>query len=147
MTHPTSLPLGAGRWLASWVVTAAAFGVVDGLWLGIIAKGHYERAFGSLLADPANPPAAAAFYIIYTLGITYFATAPGLRGSSIRIAAIQGAALGVVAYAAFNLTGLAVLEGYPAGIVPLDMAWGTLATSSAAAAATAVARPRRAARR
>lgn len=143
MTDTTNPPPGAGRWVAGWAVTAAVFGVLDGLWLGVIAQGTYDRAFGPLLADPANVPAAVAFYVIYTLGITHFATGPGLRGSSIRTAALQGAALGVVAYAAFDLTGLAVIEGYPAAIVPLDMAWGTLATAVSAAVAVAVLRGRR----
>lgn len=143
MTDATNHPLGVGRWVAGWAATAGAFGLLDGVWLGVIAKGTYDRAYGSLLADPVNVPAAVAFYGIYTLGVTHFATAPGLRAGSIRTAALQGAALGVVAYAAFDLTSLAVIEDYPARIVPLDMAWGTLATSVAAAAATALLRGRR----
>lgn len=146
MTETTNHGLSAGRWVAGWAVTAAAFGVLDGIWLGVIAQSTYDSAFGPLLADPANVPAAVAFYVIYTLGITHFATAPGLRGRSIRTAALQGAALGVVAYAAFDLTSLAIIEDYPAGIVPLDMAWGALATATAAAVATAVLRTRRATR-
>lgn len=146
MTDTTSPRSSVGRWVAGWAVTAAAFGVLDGVWLGVIAQGTYASAFGSLLADPMNGLAAAAFYVIYTLGITHFATAPGLRGRSIRTAALQGAALGVVAYAAFDLTNLAVIEGYPAVIVPIDMAWGALATSLSAAAATAVLRTRRSTR-
>lgn len=143
MTVTTDRPLGVGRWVVGWAATAGAFGVLDGVWLGVVATGTYERAFGPLLADPVSVPAAVAFYGIYTLGVTHFATAPGLRTRSIRTAALQGAALGVVAYAAFDLTSLAVIEDYPARIVPLDMAWGTLATSVAAAAATALLRGRR----
>lgn len=142
MTATTNPPLGARSWLAGWAMTAIAFGVLDGAWLGVIAQGTYQSAFGPLLADPMNAPAAAAFYVIYTLGITHFATAPGLRSRSIRTATLQGAALGLVAYATFDLTSLAVIEGYPVGIVPIDMAWGAFATSAAAAAATAVLRGR-----
>lgn len=138
MTATTTPPLGARPWLAAWAMTAIAFGVLDGVWLGVVAQGTYERALGPLLADPMIAPAAATFYAIYTLGITHFATAPALRSRSIRSAALQGAALGVVAYATFDLTNLAVIEGYPAGVVPIDMAWGAVATSIAAAAATAV---------
>lgn len=136
-------PLRAGRWVVGWAATAAAFGALDGAWLGAVAKGTYDRAFGPLLADPVNVPAAAAFYGIYTLGVTHFATAPGLRERSVRTAALQGAALGLVAYATFDLTSLAVIKDYPARIVPLDMAWGTVATSAAAAVATALLRGRR----
>ena len=32
---------------------------------------------------------------------------------------------GLVTYATWDLTSLAVIEGFPVGIVPIDMAWGT----------------------
>lgn len=144
MKDATTAParLGAGRWLGGWAVTAAAFGALDALWLGLVARDTYQRTLGPLLADPVNTPAAAAFYGIYTLGITNFATSPGLRTRSVGQAAAQGAALGLVAYATFDLTNLAVLEDYPASIVPIDIAWGTAATAAAAAAATALLRRR-----
>ena len=41
-------------------------------------------------------------------------------------------------FATFDLTSLSVIEGFPAGMVPIDIAWGTIATSVAAAAATAL---------
>ena len=139
----TSPRLGAGRWLASLAATGAAFGALDALWLGVLAKDKYASSFGSLMADPVNIPAAAAFYGIYTVGLTHFATAPGVAAGSIGRAAGQGAALGLVAYAAYDLTSLAVIDGFPADVVPLDLAWGALASSSAAALATAVVRGRR----
>ena len=44
------------------------------------------------------------------------------------VAALGGFLFGLVAYATWNLTNLAVLKGFPASIVPIDMAWGSLAT-------------------
>lgn len=132
--------LGAGRWLASLAATGVAFGALDALWLGVLAKEKYASSFGSLMADPINVPAAAAFYGIYTVGLTHFATAPGVASGSIARAAGQGAALGLVAYAAYDLTSLAVIEDFPADVVALDLAWGTVASATAAALATAVLR-------
>ncbi|WP_202879539.1 DUF2177 family protein [Serinicoccus kebangsaanensis] len=134
--------LGAGRWLASLAATGVAFGALDALWLGVLAKEKYASSFGSLMADPVNVPAAAAFYGIYTVGLTHFATAPGVASGSVARAAGQGAALGLVAYAAYDLTSLAVIEGFPADVVPLDLAWGAVASGVAAAVATAVLRRR-----
>ncbi|WP_010145979.1 DUF2177 family protein [Serinicoccus profundi] len=132
--------LSPGRWLASLAATGVAFGALDALWLGVLAKEEYADSFGSLMADPINVPAAAAFYGIYTVGLTHFATAPGVASGSIARAALQGGALGLVAYAAYDLTSLAVIEGFPADVVGLDLAWGTVASAAAAAVATALLR-------
>lgn len=136
-------PLSPGRWLAGLGVTAAAFGALDGVWLGVIARETYQDLLGPLLADPMNGVAGAVFYGIYTVGVTHFATAPGLASRSVRRAAGQGAALGLIAYSTFDLTNLAVLEGYPVQMVLIDIAWGTVATSAAAAVATAILKGRR----
>jgi uncharacterized membrane protein len=51
---------------------------------------------------------------------------------------------GLAAYAAFDLTALAVLRDFPAGIVPVDLTWGVVLTASVSAVgyrvATALAR-------
>ena len=46
------------------------------------------------------------------------------------IAVVAGAVLGLVAYATWNLTNLAVLDGYPSGSVLYDLAWGTVGTAA-----------------
>lgn len=135
--------LSPGRWLAALAATGAAFGVLDALWLGVLAKDRYAESFGPLLADPVNVPAAAAFYGIYTLGLTHFATAPGVASRSVGTALGQGAALGLVAYAAYDLTSLAVIDGFPADVVLMDLAWGAFASATSAGVAAAIVRPRR----
>jgi uncharacterized membrane protein len=128
------------RWVGRYAVAAAAFGVLDGLWLGIVARPLYDAQLGSLLAVRPNVLAAVAFYVIYVFGITYFATGPALAEESSRRALISGGVLGFVAYATWDLTSLAVIEGFPASIVAVDLAWGTVATALAAAVTYAVCR-------
>ena len=137
-TELTHTRLTRARWIAALAATGVAFGILDGVWLGFVAKDTYAALAGDLMASPANLPAAAGFYLIYTVGVTHFATAPGVAEGSVRKAALQGAALGFVAYSTFDLTSLSVIEGFPAAMVPIDIAWGTIATSIAAASATAV---------
>lgn len=48
---------------------AAGFLIVDLLWLGIFAKGFYQRQIGHLMADQVNWPAALMFYAVYMAGI------------------------------------------------------------------------------
>jgi uncharacterized membrane protein len=41
---------------------------------------------------------------------------------------------GLAAYAAFDLTSLALLKDFPAPVVFVDLAWGTVLTASVSAA-------------
>lgn len=135
--------MSPARWLGGWAATAAAFGALDALWLGVIMKEPNERMLGHLMADQINIPAAAAFYTIYTAGITHFATAPGIASRSVGRSAAQGAALGLVAYATYDLTSKAVIKDFPGEMVLPDIAWGTFVTAAAAAVGAAVAGERR----
>ena len=128
------------RELGRYAVAAAVFGVLDGLWLGIVARPLYDSQMGDLLAVEPNVVAAVAFYVIYVFGITWFATRPALAEESSRLALVSGGVLGFVAYATWDLTSLAVIEGFPASIVAVDMAWGTVATATAAFVTYAVCR-------
>ena len=48
--------------------------------------------------------------------------------------AATGALFGLAAYAAFDLTSLALLKDFPSGVVLVDLAWGTVLTASVSAA-------------
>lgn len=115
--------------VGQYLVAAVLFGVLDLIWLGRVGRPLYDARLGEMLAARPNAWAAVAFYVIYIAGITYFATHPAIVAESWSRALIAGAVLGFVAYATWNLTNLAVLEGFPASIVPIDMAWGTALTA------------------
>lgn len=51
-----------------------------------------------------------------------------------------GAFFGLVAYATYDLTNLATLEGWPVVVTVVDLCWGMVLTASVAAAGYAVAR-------
>jgi len=54
---------------------------------------------------------------------------------SVREAMTLGAALGLVAFATYDLTNLATLRNWPIGMSLLDMAWGSALSAIAAATA------------
>ena len=115
-------------WVSSTLVAAVVFGFLDFLWLGKIGRPLYDERIGGLLAARPNMTAAVLFYAIYVLGMCYFAIIPALAEGSVGKAALNGALLGFLAYATWNLTNLSVLNDFSASIVPIDMAWGTIAT-------------------
>lgn len=121
-------------YLVAWLAAAAAFGVADALYLGNAVPRLYRPWIGAVLSSKTNLGAAAAFYVIYISGIVYFAILPALAASDIWAAVINGAALGFVAYATYDLTNHATLKVWDIRMTLIDMAWGTFATSLAATA-------------
>ena len=111
--------------VGQYLVAAMVFLALDLVWLSLVAQGLYEHFLGDLLADSPNAMAAVVFYAIFVAGLVYFVVAPAVEAQSARAAIIRGAAFGLVTYATWDLTSLAVIEGFPVGIVPIDMAWGT----------------------
>src|SRR4051812_8152233 len=97
------------RYLAGYGASALVFLLLDGLWLGVLARKTYEVEFGALLRQQPNMIAAVLFYALYLLGVQVFAVLPGAEHGSWQRALILGAMLGLVAYATYDLTNLATL--------------------------------------
>jgi len=125
-------------WIVQYLVAAAAFCLIDFIWLGTVAKQLYADRMGHLLADKPNLAAAVVFYAIFVAGLVYFVIQPAVAAESWTKALIAGAFFGFVTYATFDLTNLAVLKDYPFSIVPIDMAWGTFLAASVSVATYAV---------
>ena len=118
------------RTFAAYLSTIAVVLALDLLWLGFIAGPWYQQGIGHLMAEQPDLPVAALFYAVFAAGLMVFAVAPG--GSWLQ-AAGRGALFGFFAYATYDLTNLATLRGWPLGLSLLDMGWGTLVGSAAAA--------------
>lgn len=116
------------KWIAAYAVAGVVFGLLDFLWLGKVGRPLYAARMGDWLAAKPNMTAAILFYLLYLVGLTYFVLVPALDAGSLGKAALSGFLFGLVAYATWNLTNLAVLKDFPSSIVPIDMAWGSLAT-------------------
>ena len=122
------------------VATAGTMMILDLLWLGAIARDFYDAALGPLKRPAVLWPAAALFYVFYVAAIVRLVVVPS-RGS--REAAKRGAVLGLVCYGTYELTNWAVIAGWPALLVPVDLAWGVFLTSLSGAVGRALWRPSR----
>ncbi len=121
-------------YLKLYAACTAVFFALDIAWLGIVAKGFYQRQMGHLLAEETKWGAAIAFYLIYVAAIVVLCVLPAVEKQSVARALALGAVFGLAAYAAFDLTSLALLKGFPGGVVPVDLAWGIVLTASVSAA-------------
>lgn len=108
--------------LKSYVMTLIPFVVLDALWLGLIAPKFYKSQIGFIMAKNPNWAAAVIFYLIFIAGMVVFVTG---REGTVVDAALRGALFGLVCYAAYDLTNLATLEGWPITMTVVDLLWGT----------------------
>ena len=107
--------------------------VIDIIWLRLIAVQWYADSMGPLLSKSPNLWAAAAFYLLFPVGLLIFAVFPAENASVIK-AVIMGALFGFFAYATYDLTALAVIKGWPVGLTFLDIAWGSIVSGISAGA-------------
>lgn len=112
-------------------ISALAFAVLDFGWLSVMGPRLYRPQLGDMLAPGLQWAPALGFYLIYTLSITYLVVAPAVRAGLPAHAAINGAVLGLAAYATYNLTNWATLRHWSATVSFADMAWGAFATGAA----------------
>ncbi len=118
----------------TYLATLLAVGVLDFLWLRVIAISWYEGGMAHLLAARPNLWAAAAFYLLYPVGLLVFAVGPA-GGDSAR-ALLLGALFGLFAYGTYDLTNLAVMRDWPIGLTFIDIGWGAFVSAAGALAGT-----------
>ena len=114
--------------IISYLLTTVVFFAVDMTWLGFIAKDLYKKYLGNFLSDKVNWPAAIIFYLLFIIGIFYFAILPAVEKNSLTKAIIAGALFGFFTYATYDLTNLATLKNWPLPIVFIDIIWGSVLT-------------------
>lgn len=115
-------------WL--YLLAIPIFFAVDIAWLVLVAKDFYRGQLGELFTDNVIWPAAMLFYLVFIVGVVFFAAQPALDEESLAVAAGHGALLGLVAYSTYDLTNLATTRGWPLKLTVVDIAWGTVLAAS-----------------
>lgn len=116
-----------------YLLTVPVFFAVDLLWLGILARDFYKEQLGYILAPTVHWPAAFVFYLLFIVGILYFAVAPALAQGSVWRAILNGLLFGFFTYMTYELTNLATLPNWPLKVVLIDTLWGMALCASVAA--------------
>lgn len=116
--------------IVRFLVAGGVMGVLDALWLTVVASKFYKSQIGSLLLEKPNLTAAVIFYVIYVVGIVAFVLSPALEKGSWLYALGYGALFGFVAYATYDLTNLSTIKGFTSKVVIVDMVWGTFLTAA-----------------
>jgi uncharacterized membrane protein len=100
----------------------------------VVAKAFYAAQMGPLLRPDINWISGIAFYLLFIVGLTFFAIAPALDQKSWMVALLYGGLFGLCCYATYDLTNLATLRNWPLALSFVDMAWGAVLAASVAVA-------------
>ena len=113
-----------------YAVAFPTFLVIDLLWLGVVARSFYRTHMGHMMRVDVNWAGAMAFYLVFVAGIIVFVVGPAIERESLSRALLLGAFFGLVTYAAYDLTNLAIMEGFSLKLGLVDLAWGMVLCAS-----------------
>ena len=120
------------KYIVAYLGAGLTFAAIDAVWLTTMSSRLYKPVLGPILADKPDMKAAVAFYLISIFGTVFLAVEPALREGGWRRAAINGAVLGFVAYATYDLTNQATLDVWSLRLTLIDLCWGTALTTVSA---------------
>ncbi|MGL5735594.1 MAG: DUF2177 family protein [Beijerinckiaceae bacterium] len=116
----------------AYLSAAILFLILDAVWLTMMNQPLYRAHLADVLHDGFRLMPAILFYLVYIAGIVYFAIYEGWTKQSLSAAALNGAILGFVCYATYDLTNQATLRTWSTIVTVADLAWGTFVTACAA---------------
>jgi uncharacterized membrane protein len=126
--------------LFGYLAALVTLAILDALWLGMVAREFYKARLGQLLLEQPLWWAAILFYLIHAAGVAVFAVPPAVAAGTWIAAVLYGALFGFCVYAAYDLTNLATLRGWPMAVSLVDLAWGAIVTAAATLVAFLVVR-------
>jgi uncharacterized membrane protein len=102
---------------------------LDFVWLSLSTETIYRPMMGDLLRREPNLVPGAGFYALFALALTMLVLLPALTEGRVRHDALswRAALLGLTCFATYDLTALAVIEGWSLPLSLIDMTWGTFA--------------------
>ncbi len=127
-------------YLIGFPIALVVFAAMDSVWLTLSYDRLYRPELGSIMSGRADLTAGIAFYLIYLAGMTHFVIAPNIKQGGVARSLINGALLGAMCYATYDLTNLATLKVWSVKVTLFDLAWGVVATGVACAVSTGLTR-------
>jgi len=127
--------------IASYVIALLVFALLDIIWLSIMGPALYKPVLGDILVPEVRMGPAAAFYLMYPVGLVVFAILPAIKSDQLSSALMLGALLGAITYATYDLTNFATLRNWTLQLTVLDIVYGALMGAAVSAAGYLAAPP------
>ncbi|KKQ39667.1 MAG: hypothetical protein US58_C0030G0008 [Candidatus Magasanikbacteria bacterium GW2011_GWA2_37_8] len=109
-----------------YAIALPIFFAIDMIWLRLIAKNFYQSQIGALIRPDVNWIAAIIFYLIFVAGLVVFVIMPAVDKGIWTQTLFLGALFGLVCYATYDLTNLAVAKNWPLLVTIIDLIWGAV---------------------
>jgi len=116
--------------LKLYAIALPVFFFIDMIWLGLVAKSFYKAQIGHLMKPDVNWIAAIIFYLLFIVGLVIFVISPAMEKGSWVHALVFGALFGLITYATYDLTNLAVTKDWPLLVTVVDLVWGAVLAAS-----------------
>jgi uncharacterized membrane protein len=105
-------------------LSLVVFLAVDLAWIGLVANKFYTKHLGHMLRADVQWAPAIIFYLLFVAAVLVFAVAPGIQRAAPVHTVLLAGFFGLVAYATYDLTNLALAKDFPLVVAVVDMAWG-----------------------
>ncbi len=115
-----------------YLLTVPVFFAIDMTWLGFIARNFYKNQLGFLMRTDIVWWAAILFYLLFIVGILYYAVLPAHEAGDWTRALVLGALFGFFTYMTYDLTNYSTIKDWPLAIVLVDTLWGVVLSASVA---------------
>ena len=113
------------------LIALASMLAIDAVWLSTMTGRLYRPWIGHLMRTSPHWTPAAAFYLIYIAGLSFFVLEPALSsGAAAAETVATGALFGLVTYATYDLTNHATLKQWPLVVTLADLVWGSVMTGA-----------------
>jgi uncharacterized membrane protein len=112
-----------------YAIALPVFFAIDMFWLGVVSKNFYREQIGGLMKSDINWVAAILFYLLFITGLVVFVINPAVDKHSYIHALLFGALFGLVCYATYDLTNLALAKDWPLLVTIVDLIWGAVLAS------------------
>ena len=114
------------------LIASFVFFIIDVIWLSFATKSFYRPLLGDLISDKPVLWAAGLFYLLYMFGMGVIVIQPCIEPEGLSKSLYTGFIFGLVAYGTYNLTNMAVLNGWSPTVTFVDMFWGGSLTALSA---------------
>ena len=118
------------KYLFLFIITAAIFFALDMLWIGLIARNFYREKLSFIFTGEVRWIPIVIFYSIYIAGILYFVLIPGFAQHDWKMVLLNGALLGLLCYATYDLTNMGTIKQWPLVVTVVDIIWGSFVTAA-----------------
>jgi len=119
--------------LIACIATAVVFLGLDAIWLKTFIGPFFRKRIGHMMREDPMLGVAGGFYLVYALGIVYFAVVPALDAGVVTPALYNGAFLGLLGYGTYEATSMSIMKDWKWSMLVADIAWGMFVSAVAAA--------------